>query len=262
MRCISLILVAIWLCACSEYQKVLKNDDIKAKYDMAEDLYNAKKYKKANRIYEQIVPQYIGKPQGERILFFYADSYFNTKDYQLSGYQFERFNKSYPKSEKAEQAAFLGAKSYYMLSPRYSIDQTETNEAIDKLQNFINLYPNSLHTEEANNLLAELQNKLEKKDFEIAKQYNTIRDYKAAISAFDTFIADHPGTPFREQAMYYKLDSAYQLAINSYEHLKKERLQTVQSLYNNFAFSYAKSEYLEQAKNMNDLAAKQLKVFQ
>jgi outer membrane protein assembly factor BamD len=45
--------------------------------------------------------------------------------------------------------------------------------------------------------------------------YNTISDFKSALVALDNFIADYPGTPYKEDALYYKFDSAYQLGINS-----------------------------------------------
>jgi outer membrane protein assembly factor BamD len=38
--------------------------------------------------------------------------------------------------------------------------------------------------------------------------YNTISDYKSAIVALENFVADYPGTPYKEDALYYKLDSA------------------------------------------------------
>ena len=262
MKKLLVLTFALLTVSCSEYQQALKSEDVKVKYDMAEKLYKEGKYKKASRLFEQILPRYVGKPQGERVLFFHADAYFKNKDYYLAGYQFERFSKSYPKSERAEEAAFLGAQCYYMLSPRYSIDQTETVKAIDKLQNYIDRYPNSLRIDEANTLMSELQRKLEKKAFEIAKQYNTIRDYQSAINAFDTFIADYPGTPFREQAQFYKLDSAYELAINSYDFVKKERLQTVQTIYDSFARNYGESQFLEEATAMNDEVTRQLQDFQ
>jgi len=115
------------------------------------------------RLFEQIVPQFRGKPQAERVMYYYSDTYYNIGDYHLAGYQFERFAKSYPKSEKREEAAYKGAKSYYYLSPRYSLDQTDTDEAIQKLQAYINEFPDSENLEEANKLVAELRNKKERK---------------------------------------------------------------------------------------------------
>jgi len=63
------IVAAIVLFAsCSPYQKVLKEEDIKAKYDMAETYYDSGDFKRALRLLEQIAPKYVGKPQGERVM--------------------------------------------------------------------------------------------------------------------------------------------------------------------------------------------------
>ena len=45
------------------------------------------------------------------------------------------------------------AKCYYMLSPIYSLYQENTNEAMEKLQIFIDNYPNSIYLAEANNYI-------------------------------------------------------------------------------------------------------------
>ena len=50
-----------------------------------------------------------------------------------------------------------------MLSPKYSLDQANTNEALDKLQIFIDNYPNSEYLPQANAYVQELQTKLSKK---------------------------------------------------------------------------------------------------
>jgi outer membrane protein assembly factor BamD len=41
---------------------------------------------------------------------------------------------SYPKVKKIQEAAYLEQKSYSMLSPSFSLDQTDTFKAIDKLR--------------------------------------------------------------------------------------------------------------------------------
>ena len=149
----SILVLACVLSSCSEYQKVLKSEDIGLKFKVGDSLFQEGKYDKANRIFAQIVPKYKGKPQAQKLMYLYSKSFYETKDYYVSGYQFERFVASYPKSEKKEEAAFLSAKSYYMLSPRYTKDQKETRDAIEKLQEFINLYPNSQYVSEANTLI-------------------------------------------------------------------------------------------------------------
>ncbi|WP_459211640.1 outer membrane protein assembly factor BamD [Aquimarina rhabdastrellae] len=259
-----LLLTVVVFSSCSQYQEILKSDDIGEKYKLAEELYKEGKYKKALRLFEQIVPSYRGKPQAERVMYYYADTYYNLEDYQLSGYQFERFVKSYPKSDKVEEAGYKGAKSYYYLSPRYSLDQGDTQTAIDKLQIYINLYPESEKLEEANKLVTELRQKLERKTYEIAKQYHHIgrSNYKVAIKAFDNFILDFPGSIYKEKALYYKLESQYLLAIGSYDDLVKERLEVAKKFYGNYIKYYKeKGELLEKANEIAEDIDKRLEQY-
>ncbi len=256
-KIILLLSVIILTTSCSQYQKVLKSKDTGEKYTTAEKLYNdakagesneRRKFKKALRLFEQIVPEYRGKPQAQKLMFLYADTYYELGDYYLAGYQFERFTETYPQSEKREEAAFKGAKSYYFLSPRYDLDQSETHKAINKLQDFINRFPESEKLEVANELVTELRVKLEKKSYEIAKQYHHTRNYKSAITAFNNFISDYPGSPFRERAIFYKFDSAYQYAINSYAYAMPERLKEAQKYYEDYRRYYPEGEFTAEAE--------------
>ncbi|MEY8848713.1 outer membrane protein assembly factor BamD [Psychroserpens sp. XS_ASV72] len=261
---ICITLLALVTLSCSEFQKALKSEDTKVKLDMASKLFEAGKYSKAHRLYNQLLPKYRGKPQAERLMFRDAMCSYQMKDYHIAAYHFERFENSYPRSDKAEEAAFLSAKSYYELSPVYSKEQKETIEALDKLQLFINKYPDSEHLAEVNTLIKELDFKLERKAFEIAKQYNKIAyfessDYEAAIKAFDNFLIDFPGTSFREEAMFYRLDSAYKLAVNSVRNKKEERLNIAVNYYNTFHKYYPNSERTEAVEKMNEEMQTQLK---
>jgi outer membrane protein assembly factor BamD len=257
----SFILTLILLASCSQYQKALKSDDVSVKTEAANKMYEGGKYLKAIRLYEQVAPAYKGKPQAERLFYMYSKSLYNTKQYYLAGYQFESFVSSYPKSEKVEESAFLGAKCFSELSPVYTLDQTDTYKAIDKLQNFIDIYPESTNVAEANLLVKELREKLELKAYENAKTYNNVSDYKAAMVAFDNFIINFPGTPYKEKALFYKLDSAYNLAINSYQNKMEERLISAKAAYTGFVKYYNNSEYKPKADEMLARIENDLKQF-
>lgn len=250
-----ILILLLVLGSCSEYQKALKSEDIALKFQMGDSLYSQGKYEKANKLFAQIVPSYRGKPQAEKLMYLYSNTFYKMKDYHTSAYQFERFVSSYPTSEKVEETSFLSAKSYYMLSPEYSKDQTETKNAIEKLQNFLNMYPESEYAAEANKLFKELDFKLEKKAYEIAKQYALIapgytRDFNAAIKSFDNFIFEFPGSVLREDALFYKFDAAYQQAMNSVENKKVSRLKQAKEYYTSFKKTYSDSKYIQDADKM------------
>lgn len=260
-KIITLLLLVTLFCSCNEYQTALKSEDVGVKFEMATKLYDAGKYSKAIRIFEQIAPAYRGKPQAEKLFYMFAQSYYKTEQFTLSGYQFESFVSGYPKSEKVQEAAYLGAKSYSMLSPVYSLDQVDTFKAIDKLQSFIDNYPNSEYLQEANKAMKVLNEKIEKKVFENAKGYNTISDYKSSLVAFDNFIADYPGTPFKEDALYYKLDSAYQLSVNSIPSKMEERLNVAKVAYFSLIKYKADTKYKKNADEMLVRIEKDLQKF-
>jgi outer membrane protein assembly factor BamD len=258
---LALFAIILFLSSCSEYQNALKSEDVAVKFVSATKMYEAKKYNKAIRLFEQIAPAYKGKPSAEKMFYMYSQSLYRTEQYYLSGYQFENFAASYPKSEKIEEAAFLGAKSFTFLSPVYSLDQTDTYKAVDKLQNYIDTYPEGQNLTEANLLAKKLREKLEKKAYENAKIYNTISDYKAAMVAFDNFMINFPGTPYKEKALFYKLDSAYFLAINSVPSKMKERLENAKTAYSSLIKFKADTEYKSKADEMLARIENDLKQF-
>ena len=254
-RIFFLMSFSILVLSCNDYQKLLNSTENEVdKYTAAENYYNNGEYRRANALIEQIIPSYRGKPQGERLVYFFANSYFETKLYYSAAIQFENFIKSYPNSQRIQEAYFMEAKSYFMLSPRYTLDQDDTYTGIDKLQVFINRFPNSEYVSEALELMDELQNKLEEKDFEISKQYYTIRDYASAIKSLDNFIADNPGTIFREEALYYKWLSQYEIAINSIESRIVERVTELERSLDNFLRYYPDTIFIEDLSEKINIA--------
>ena len=240
------------LSSCNDFQKALKSEDISKKFEMGTALFEEGKWNKANRLFAQIVPQYRGKPQAEKLMYMYSMSFYNMEDFYVAAYQFERFETSYPNSEKVEEAAFLGAKSAYMLSPKYSKEQKETIQAIERLQLFINKYPESEFLSEANQMVKELDIKLERKAFEIAKQYNLVTDYPASIKSCENFILDFPGSIYREATFYVRFDSAYKLAVNSVQQKKEARVKDAIKYFEAYKKAYPNAENMPLAIEMNN----------
>lgn len=253
-----IVVVALLTLSCSKYNKVLNRGSVSEKYKMATDLYEAKKFSKALRLFELVTPSYKGKPQMQRIQFMVAQSHFNTKDYFSAAYYFERFAANYPKSSKKEEAQFMSAKSYFLASPKYSLDQTDTKKALVSFQKYIDAYPDSKRLAEANKMVKGLQYKLEKKHFEIAKQYYEIGYFKSAITAFDNLTSEFLGTSFREEALFYKLKASYELGMRSTERKKAARLTAAIKAYDKLKRNYPESSFLEESdKLLKDIKQEQ-----
>ncbi len=260
-RGLYILLISILFISCSDFQKTLRSEDIAEKFKMATELFDAEKYNKSYRLLDQILPKYRGKPQAEKLTFMHAMCSYKLRDYYISCYHFDKFISLYPTSEKVEEAAYLGAKGYYDNSPVYSKEQKETIEAIEKLQLFVNAHPDSQYLAEANSLVKELDFKLEKKAFETAKQYGLIRDYKASIKSFNNFLLEFPGTTLRNEALFYRLDAAYNLAILSVDYLKEQRLNDALNYYSALVKTFPETKFLDDAKRMNEELQQELNTF-
>ena len=60
-RNLKIIFVAFlffFLNSCNEFQKLLRNEDVKLKYEMAEKYYENEEWRRASTLFEQIQPQY------------------------------------------------------------------------------------------------------------------------------------------------------------------------------------------------------------
>lgn len=248
-----ILLVGLAITSCGEYSKVLNKGTAQEQYAMATEMYEAQKYTKAIQLFEKIVPLYRGKPQMERVEYMISQSYYNTEQYKLSSYYFEKFVKNFPNSSKAEEASYLAARSYFLASPIYKLDQTDTYEALNALQNFIYKYPDSPNVAEANESIKELTYKLELKAFEIAKQYYHMGDYISAVTSFDNFLSEYLGSSFKEQALYYKFMASYELAMNSYLYKKEVRLDEALKAHEKYKRSFPESENLKETEKLIDI---------
>ena len=261
-----LLILSLLLFSCGEYQKVLNKGNVEDQYKMAVKLYESKKYGKALRLFEKVTPAYRGKPQMERVQFMVAQSNFNEKNYSLAGYYFDRFTVNYPKSSKKEEAAFLSAYSFKLASPVFSKDPTDTNKALEAFQSFISTYPDSDKIDEANKHYKEIRLKLQKKYFEIAKTYYTtadydLRNYKAAIQAFDNLLSDYLGSEFKEEALYYRFKAAHDFVLKSTDRRRLERIKDALEAFEKLDRNYPESQFMEDSKVMlSTLQSEQVRV--
>ncbi len=261
-----LLMLSLLLFSCGEYQKVLNKGTVEDQYKMAVKLYESKKYGKALRLFEKVTPAYRGKPQMERVQFMVAQSNFNEKNYSLAGYYFDRFTVNYPKSSKKEEAAFLSAYSFKLASPVFSKDPTDTNKALEAFQSFISTYPDSDKIDEANKHYKEIRFKLQKKYFEIAKTYYTtadydLRNYKAAIQAFDNLLSDYLGSEFKEEALYYRFKAAHDFVLKSTDRRRLERIKDAFEAFEKLERNYPESQFMEDSKVMfSTLQSEQVRV--
>jgi outer membrane protein assembly factor BamD len=245
--------------ACSEYNKVLKSTDINYKYEKSVEYFNKEQYYKSLPLLEELIGLTRGTQLAENVQYYYARSQYGVKDYYMANYYLKTFNKTFSNSPKAEECLFLAAECSFQLSPSYSLDQTDTQNAINEYQLFLDKYPYSNLRDSANHQIGRLNGKLERKDYEIAYQYAKTLRYKAATSAFKEFLKEYPASGYREEAMYMIVKCNYLLAEGSIEEKKLERMRATSESYLTFAAAFPDSKWIDDAKSYFEKSEKQIK---
>lgn len=256
-RIILLLGIVLMLSSC-KFQKLLKSSDYDEKYAMALEFYAQQDYNRALQLMDQIVPIYKGTAKSQELEFMYAMSYFKQNDYILASYYFKRYYKNYPTSEQAEEALYYSAYCNYLDSPRFSLDQETTTMAIQEMKLFMVRFPKSDKYKEAEDIVFELEGKLELKEYSIAKQYYKMEDYNAAITAFKTYMKKHPDGQYREDAMYYILKSYYDYALLSFSAKQEERFTKSIGSYVDFMSLYPDSKYKKEADKIYAAASESI----
>jgi outer membrane protein assembly factor BamD len=247
-----LLVSALAFTSCDKYSKLLKSNNYELKLQKADEYWEKKNYGRSAQLYEELIPIFKGTDKAEHINYRYTWSEFYIGDIILSQYHFKSFARQFPASPRVEECYYMNAYCYFLNSPNYRLDQTYTKNAIKEFQSFIDLFPESKKIDTCNILMDELRGKLEKKDYEIIKQYYQLEDWKATIVASKNFVKEYPSSGYNEEMYLFIIDSYYLLAQNSIPSKKEERLNGAIENYVKFQELYPKSSYLSRAENISN----------
>ena len=157
---------------------------------------------------------------------------------------------TYSNSEYVEESEFMSAYCYYKLSPRPSLTQEATFNAIGAMKMYMVRYPNSSRISECKALIAELSDKIVEKSYNSAKLYYDLGYYKSAVIALRNSLSEYPETQYREELMYLILRSSFLLADNSVASKKRERMQATADEYLSFKSEFPESTYAKEAEKI------------
>ena len=257
-------LCALLLMSCSDYEKVLKSTDINYKLTKANEYYDKKSYAHANELYQSLIPVMKGTRSYEALYFRWAYTYYYMHLYLDASYHFKNFVEFFPNSKDAEECEYMHALSLYKLSPKPSLEQTNTIKAMEALQSFINTHPASNRLTDANKFIDEGHRKMESKEADAARLYYNIGDYRAdayraAGIAYKAIINEHPESPNSDYYQYMVVKALYNFARVSIEAKQEERYGNVVTAYRDLKDNYPTSHYVKDGEKYMAQADNNLK---
>ena len=258
---IYMLLSALLLSSCGEYQRVLKSTDPDYHLEFAKRAFEEKKYTQAATALEPVVTVFKGTEKAEDALYLLALSNYENKDYETSGTWFKTYYNRFPKGKYTELARYFCGYGYYLDSPDPQLDQTGTLLAIQELQSFLDYFPRSDKVSLAQNAIFELQDKLTLKQLENAQLYYNLgtyrgNNYESAIIVARNAIKDYPYSKYKEDLELIILKSRYQEARESVDERKADRFREVIDEYYSFINNYPDSPHREEAENIFKIASK------
>lgn len=256
---IILIITALTLCSCGEYQRVVKSDDVNYKFDYAKRAFEQKRYVQAATLLKDCISVFKGSDKAEESLYLLAMSNYENRDYETAGVYFKSYYGRYPKGKYTEAARFFCGYGYYLDSPDPQLDQSGTIKAIEELQAFLDFFPRSEKVSIAQNAIFELQDKLTLKQLQNAQLYYNLgnymgNNYESAIIVARNAIKDYPYSKYKEDLELLILKSRYQEAANSIEERKADRFRDVVDEYYSYINNYPDSRNREEADNIFKIA--------
>ncbi len=255
-----LFLLAVFVAgSCSQYEKVIKSEDVNFKFTKTFEYYNKGDYVKAGTLFEQLAPLTRGTRKADSVYFFQAMTQYKLSDYIIAGHYFNQFTQYYENSHFIEEAAYMEAYCYYMQSPRPELDQTSTYQALDAFRLYMIRYPASPRVTDCQRIIRELYEKLMEKSFLSAKLYFNINDYKASIVALNGCLVEFQDTKYREEIMFMLLKSKYLLAVKSIQAKQTERFQDAVDEYFAFITEFPESKNKKEAEDMYQSASRYIK---
>ncbi|MCO5260759.1 MAG: outer membrane protein assembly factor BamD [Crocinitomicaceae bacterium] len=252
------LIIASTLLSCSEYNKVMKSEDYAKKFELANSYFDAGKYAQAMALYEQVYQRFPKQSEGELAYFRLGKGYYLSNDYYMGGYFLGQFVSRFPFSTKVEEATFLSALCSVKQSPSKSLDQTDTEIAINNLQQFVDRFPESELVDSCNRIMDRLQLKIETKSYDAVKLYSKTMNYRAAVTSSEIFLSNYPTSKYKEECEYILVNNSYLLAKNSVDSKKIERIVQTIERYRTFVADFPSSKYIKSLNSIKDEMEKQL----
>ena len=195
-----LFCISILLSSCGISNPFDDNIAYKTRFDDGLAFFEEEKYVKASQQFNIIVDRASHTDLGDDALFFLAESYFLNKDYDLALVEFEKLVSRMGFSPYIEKSRWRICETLMLLSPNFYHDQESSKKAISQIQEFLDDFPNSEYSKDADKLINELRTRLAEKNMETGKLYVKLKAYDSAIVSYKIVVNEFYDTKFFNDA--------------------------------------------------------------
>jgi len=220
--------------------KKLSNLTAQELFEAGKEKYEQGKYLKAVDYFQSIVYNYPGVSIIDTAQYYLGLSYFGNNDYTLAQAEFNRLIMNYPSSVFFESAMLLRAVSVFQASPKhYGLDQTELEQAIQMLNDFVIDFPESDYLPEAREYILQARTRMARKYYTNATVYARMGARDASKTYYQIVIDDYTDTEYAPLAVFGMAEAEYRSG--EYEKAQKK--------FDDFRTMYPDNEMVNKAKS-------------
>ena len=237
------ILVTAGACA-SKFETLLTSNDVEAKYAAAMNYYQNKKFARAAQLFESMAVLTSGTARDDTVQFYWGMSNYRNKDFYTAEGNFASFIQNFPRSPFAPDAEFYRLDCMYRATYRYELDQMPTRTCMAAILEYEREHPgDEAHLAACKEMMHDLQDRLDRKDFEAGKLYYRMEDYLAAQVKLRNVLKTNADNFYREDVLYYTAMASYNYARLSVASKRRDRYLVFVDDYLNFVGEYPESHY-------------------
>ena len=163
------------------------------------DYLDEEKYVKAQDEFKFVLSRGTGTDYGDEAQFFLAESYFLNDQFILSIKEYENLTRKMAFSPFFEKSRFRICEAYRIESPDYYNDQSYTEKALERYQEFLDDFPESEHGQTVTESMSILRNKLAKKLYETGVLYLKMDEFEPARMSFNNVLDQYYDTDIVEE---------------------------------------------------------------
>lgn len=223
LKQLAIIILLVLFAGCSSYN-VKPGITAEERFALAKTMFKNRDYQDAMMQFKILTLNNPGARFTDEAQYYLAECHFNQKEYILASDEYNRLMRLYPRSQWVDDCQFKVGMCDFKLSPKPTLDQKYTLQAVASFQTFLEDFPNSDLVPEAERLLKICRTKLAEKDYKSAELYRKLKEYYAALVYFDSVLESYYDTKFAHPALYWKSECLYELdrkdeAADSFEEL-------------------------------------------
>jgi len=183
--------------------------------------YDKGNYLDAIPDFKAYVEQYPGTDLTDDALYYLGRSYIQEKEYALASAQFDRLLRDFPSSPLQADALLELARCDDLQSHPAPLDQTETERALTRYNQFVEQYPGHARVGEAKARIQVLRDRLAEKLLRSGRLYLKLRKYAASEFYLNRMLREYPDCKWVGEATRLLREVAARQARSEKEALKK-----------------------------------------